>query len=138
MNSSNLVSTQNVSANSALGSNSSSQSSSANSSNNSVKQFEKCTNLMVLVCYRKKNWLNKLLNHSLLTNLIRMLKVIIYFFKGSVKNILFCLRILTIYRYENKIFSKNDMKRNILKQLLNNYLSLKGSYKFERFNIGSR
>jgi hypothetical protein len=93
---------------------------------------------MVLVCYRKKNWLNKLLNHSLLTNLIRMLKVIIYFFKGSVKNILFCLRILTIYRYENKIFSKNEMKRNILKQLLNNYLSLKGSYKFERFNIGSR
>ena len=99
-----------MSANSALGSNASSQSSSANSSNSSVKQFEKCTNLMVLVCYRKKNWLNKLLNHSLLTNLIRMLKVIInlsvktFFVKESQQTI----------DTKTTFFSKNE----ILKQFL--------------------
>ena len=47
----------------------------ANANNNSVKLFEKCTNLVLLLSYRKKTWLSKLVNHGLLANIQRMLKV---------------------------------------------------------------
>lgn len=36
--------------------------------------FERVTNLIILLCYRKKNWLVKLLTHQLLAHLLRILK----------------------------------------------------------------
>jgi hypothetical protein len=38
--------------------------------------FERLTNLLILICYRKKKWLDNLITHPLLSNVIRILKVL--------------------------------------------------------------
>jgi hypothetical protein len=48
---------------------------SSNNLNTTPNFFERVTSLLYLLCYRKKNWLNKLVNHSLLVNVIKILKV---------------------------------------------------------------
>lgn len=37
--------------------------------------FERVTNLLILICYRKKRWLDNLITHPLLNNVIKVLKV---------------------------------------------------------------
>lgn len=41
---------------------------------NHTNFFERVTNLLILLCYRQKNWLDKLPSHQLLNNVIRILK----------------------------------------------------------------
>jgi len=50
-------------------------SSTIQSNKNMVRSFEKLTNLIVLICYKKRSWLNKFSSHNLFNNLVKMLKV---------------------------------------------------------------